>query len=465
MNELRECVQTNELSDMPSRGAFFTWFNGRQEDPILRKLDMVLVNETWRTHYPEAITVIEAPGDSDHSPCIVYSTTRVEQSKKPFKYFSFLSTHPRFRERIRDAWQRPCSVGTKLFTMGQKFKMVKEACMQLNREGYGNIQQRAKEALEKLEEVQAALLTTPSDSLFRQEFLARKAWHFFEKTQESFYKQKSRIRWYKDRDANTAFFHRYVLENQGRNGIKHLRGMDDDLVHNMAQVKDMLCGSELASQLLQIPTIEEIQRTIVTMPKNKAPRPDGFPVEFIWEAWGEVGSVVVEVFQDFFRSCTLPKSLNATINNLIPKVSGADRITQFRPVSCCNTVYKIISLLLKQKMKLFVSDAVQSNRVGFIQGRYLCENVLLAYELVTDFHVRGDTTRGCLQVDIAKAYDNVDWQFMLNVLHALDLPQKFIEWLKVCFTTPSFRTSGIYPGKETSGRFTAWNWVLCGFLG
>ncbi|CAL9217550.1 unnamed protein product [Arabidopsis halleri] len=190
------------------------------------------------------------------------------------------------------------------------------------------------------------------------------------------------------------------------------------------------------------------------MPKNKAPGPDGFSVEYLWEAWDVVGNDIVEAVQDFFSTGHLPKYFNATAITLIPKVPGADTIPQFRPISCCTTVYKIIARLLKQKLKLFISDTVQGNQVGFVQGRQLCENVLLASELVNNFHVSGTTTRGCLQVDLAKAYDNLNWQFLLNVLNALELPPQFIGWLQQCFTTPSFSIAfngeliGFFPGKR-----------------
>jgi len=240
MAEFQDCIVDNELSDMPSRGAFFTWSNGRQDDPILRKLDRVLMNEHWSDAFPESLTVFDPPGDSDHSPCMVFTSSLVARSKKAFKYFSFLSSHPRFKAVINDAWQVEVSIGSKLFTFAQRMRVVKAACRKLNREGFGNIQQRTKDSLEELERVQAALMSAPSDGLFREEFQARKSWNFFAKAQESFYRQKSRIRWMKDGEACTAFFFKSVIANQGRNCIKLLRSDDGERIQNVDQIKDML---------------------------------------------------------------------------------------------------------------------------------------------------------------------------------------------------------------------------------
>ena len=101
MEELHDCLEESCLSDMEFRGTFFSWSNQRVEDPILRKLDRVVCNETWRDLYPEAVSVFEAPGDSDYSPAVVTFSSVPQTRKCSFKYFSFISSHPRFIEEMR----------------------------------------------------------------------------------------------------------------------------------------------------------------------------------------------------------------------------------------------------------------------------------------------------------------------------------------------------------------------------
>lgn len=109
---------------------------------------------------------------------------------------------------------------------------------------------------------------------------------------------------------------------------------------------------------------------------------------------------------------------------------------------------------MSSKLKLFLADAVQSNRVGFDKGRLLCENVLLASELVVDFQKPSESKRGCLQVDLTKAYDSIDWRFVINILKAFELPSVFISWIKECISTPTFSINfngelvGYFPGKK-----------------
>ena len=139
----------------------------------------------------------------------------------------------------------------------------------------------------------------------------------------------------------------------------------------------------------------------------------------------------------FFTRGRMLRQFNTTAISLIPKVIGADQLTLFRPISLCSTIYKVMVRLLKKKLRVCVSDIVQRNQVGFVQDRLLCENVLLASELVKDFNDQGPTTRGCLKIDISKAYDNLSWDFLFKVLHAIEMPEVFIDWIKECVTTLS----------------------------
>lgn len=84
----------------------------------------------------------------------------------------------------------------------------------------------------------------------------------------------------------------------------------------------------------------------------------------------------------------------------------------------------------------------------------LCENILLATELVIDFNKDGDIKRGCLQIDISKAFDNLDWNFIIHLLEALELPQVFVNWIYLCISTPKYSVSvngelaGYFKGKK-----------------
>ncbi|CAL9222663.1 unnamed protein product, partial [Arabidopsis halleri] len=373
IDDFQNCLRDNDLVDLPSRSTFYIWSNHHQDNPIIRKLDRALANDAWLVDFPSSLAVFDPPGDSDHAPCIIQIENQPARSKKCFKYFSFLSSHPTFLACIASAWEEQVAVGSCMFSLGENLKVAKGCCRRLNRQGFGNIQQKTADALSRLQELQVELLFNPSHSLFREEHVARKKWDFFAAALETFYRQKSRIRWLEKGDANTRFFHRAVLANHAKNLIRYLRGDDDARVENVDQIEGMIvtyyshllgsesdavspysverikglhpfrCDSTLAEKLSVIPTEEEIISCIFSMPKNKAPGPDGFPVEFFWEAWPVVKDCTVAAVKEIFQSGHLLRKFNATAITLIPKETGADRLSQFRPVACCNTIYKVIT--------------------------------------------------------------------------------------------------------------------------
>ncbi|XP_023641338.1 uncharacterized protein LOC111831447 [Capsella rubella] len=237
-------------------------------------------------------------------------------------------------------------------------------------------------------------------------------------------------------DANTGYFHKSVKANLSRNVIHFLHNGSNQRISDPSQIRSMVinfytnllgtsdsyvlpysisqlqsiqpyrCSDSSSDKLSACPSNEEIRSIVFSLPKNKAPGPDGFTTKFFTSSWDLVKEDFLKAIKDFFINFSLPRQVNATAISLIPKVVGAASLSDFRPISLCNTIYKVISRILASRLKEVTSEIVQRNQVGFIKGRLLCENVLLASELVTDFHKPGPCTRGCLQIDISKAYDN-----------------------------------------------------------
>lgn len=297
-------------------------------------------------------------------------------------------------------------------------------------------------------------------------------------------RQKSRIRWLAEGDLNTRFFFSSVIAHLSRNIIyflldgqnqrisdqflmksmtlnfyksllgTHSIGVTPYSVEEIQELHPYRCAPDLINTLSAIPSDTEIKAAVFSLPRNKAPGPDGFTVDFFISSWDLVGQDLIKAVRHFFNTSDMLRQVNATVITLIPKFPGASSLKDFRPISLCNTVYKVISRLLSARLKLLAPLAIQNNQVGFVKGRLLCENVLLASELVKDFDKPGPTRRGCLQIDISKAFDNLNWAFVLNILQAFGLPQVFIEWISSCISTPHYSICfngelvGFFPGKK-----------------
>ena len=214
------------------------------------------------------------------------------------------------------------------------------------------------------------------------------------------------------------------------------------------------CDLGIAAGLVAPVTGEEIKSALHALPNDKVSGPDGFTKEFFVAAWPIVGKEFIISVQSFFLFGFLPTGINAMILSLIPKSEEARTMKDYRPIACCNLLYKVISKILARRLKTIFPDAIEPNQTAFIKGRLLLENVLLASELVNGYHRTTLSNSATIKFDISKAFDTVKWSFITAVLKAMGLPIQFIHWIRICISTASFSVSvnGSLEGFFTSAR-------------
>lgn len=122
----------------------------------------------------------------------------------------------------------------------------------------------------------------------------------------------------------------------------------------------------------------------------------------------------------------------------------------YRPISCCNVFYKTISKIIANRLKGVLQKIIAWNQSAFISDRLLMENLSLATEMVKDYHKESVSSRCAMKNDISKAFDSVQWSFLLNTMKALDFPEKFIHWINLCISTASF---SVQVNGELAGYF------------
>ncbi|XP_062112649.1 uncharacterized protein LOC133823816 [Humulus lupulus] len=141
---------------------------------------------------------------------------------------------------------------------------------------------------------------------------------------------------------------------------------------------------------------------------------------------------------DFFESTSIPLSLNSTLLTLIPKVDHPTNAFEFRPIACCNTLYKCISKMLCNRLNLVLPALISQNQGAFIKNRFLAHNILILQDLLKGYNRRNVSPRCIMKIDISKAYDSIDWNFLENLLNALCFPKRFIKWIMICLRGSSY---------------------------
>ena len=107
----------------------------------------------------------------------------------------------------------------------------------------------------------------------------------------------------------------------------------------------------------------------------------------------------------------MPTYISDTKIVLIPKVENPQNVSEFRPISCCNVIYKVISKLLCMTLKEVLPSIIDQSQGAFIKGRELLYNVLICQDIVRGYQ-RKHISPGCIhKIDLQKAFDSVYWGF------------------------------------------------------
>lgn len=346
-----------------------------------------------------------------------------------------------------------------------KLKLLRQALQQLNKEHYWDISKRVPDTKLLLEKARGNIMNGAFDAhILEQDKQLCEQYFHRRADEESFLKQKARVCWLALGDSNTAYFHKLVRVHLAKNTIKLLYSNDgralttpSDIAHeavgfyttllgqadvcasgsSISELRDILSfrvSAEHWALLLGDVSTDEIKTALWSMDGNRAPGPDGYNVHFFKSSWSIVGADFIRAVRSFFSSGRLLTTVNCTSLTLVPKVPNPTCMTDFRPIACCTVVYKCVSKILVNRLKLFIPDFISLNQSAFVQNRSNGGNILKAHELVKGYHRVRINPRCAIKADIMKAFDSVSWAFVLNVLAAINVPEKFIWWIEACVT-------------------------------
>ncbi|KAL0294225.1 UNVERIFIED_CONTAM: Retrovirus-related Pol polyprotein from type-2 retrotransposable element R2DM [Sesamum calycinum] len=121
-----------------------------------------------------------------------------------------------------------------------------------------------------------------------------------------------------------------------------------------------------------------------------------------------------------------------------PKVRTPHSVADFRPISCCNVIYKVITKIFCGRIREILDLLISPSQNAFVLGRLISDNVLLAQELFSGYNQCRLLPRCALKVDLRKAYDTVEWDFLFAILRMFGFHVVFIRWIEECVTSAHF---------------------------
>jgi hypothetical protein len=182
-------------------------------------------------------------------------------------------------------------------------------------------------------------------------------------------------------------------------------------------------------------TDEEIKLAVFQMGPTKALGPDGFPALFYHTHWDFFKDEICKAVRGFLDGESIPEGLCDSIIVLIPKLSNPDKLKNFRPISLCNVLYKIASKVLANRLKVILPVIISEHQSAFVPGRLITDNALVAYEcLHTIRRQRSKKPYFALKIDMMKAYDRVEWNYLYGCLVKLGFALPWIKSVMRCVT-------------------------------
>jgi len=375
------------------------------------------------------------------------------------------SKHKDFAKIITS--QRDLTSVSPMHTLCNFLNRIRYPLKRLHRDQFSDLKEQQIKARNNLEILQYNYHRNPTDiATAHQEKEAREKYISILSSSLDLIKQQSKMEWIGYGDDCTRFFYAKAKRRKISSYIYTITDQEGRSVEGFDQVgltmfqhyKNLLgeqpatrtpidmdvialgrvLNSEQQINMCRPFSCSDIKKAFYSIPNHKSPGPDGYSSGFFKSTWDHIGPLVCSAIQNFFHHATLPKEICATKLILIPKVQNPQTTNEFRPISCCNVIYKCITKLIGQRIKEILPEIIHPSQGAFVKGRELLYNVLICQDLARGYKRSHISPRCMLKIDIQKAFDSVHWDFLSDMLTALRLPQIFINWIMVCVKSVSF---------------------------
>lgn len=186
------------------------------------------------------------------------------------------------------------------------------------------------------------------------------------------------------------------------------------------------------------------------MHPSKSLRPDGMSPFFFQKYWHIVSNDVTEVVLSVLTSGHFLHKMNYTHIVLIPKKNDPKHVSDYRPISLANVISRIVSKVLANRLKLILPNVISDSRTAFVPNRLITYNTTVAYEVLHRMRNKRTGRKGhmAVKLDISKAYDRVEWEFLRQIMLKLGIDDR---WVRLAMETVCIASYSVLINGEPRG--------------
>ena len=458
----REALDYGELEDLHYNGYPFTWTNNQGgEKNIQERLDRFCATAKWREMFNGSLVTHLEKRKSDHLPLIVSIRKSIinAQKRRPRKLFRFEEMwlkEESCEDTIKKAWQPEEDVCRNITRTARELRGW-------SKETFGGV---AKELRECKMSMGKLMEEEPTAENLNQMRALDERMDELEAREEIYWRQRSRQDWLKYGDKNSKFFHAKAKQRASRNNIARIKDESGLVYEEEGEIAELFVqhfetlftanesvesapvldkvtaklSRPMQNMLTEPYVAAEIHQALKQMHPTKAPGPDGMCALFYQKFWSIVGHDVEKKLLDILNNGGDIESLNHTYIALIPKKKICESPVDYRPISLCNVLFKIVSKVLANRLKRILPDVIDESQSGFVPGRLITDNVLVAYECFHYLRKKKVGKEGYLglKLDMSKAYDRVEWSFLEGMMEKLGFPERFVQLIMAGVKSASF---------------------------
>lgn len=323
MGRFRRAINDLALNELHLNGRSFTWSNG-WEHPTLERLDRIFVTSDLEELFPQSFLKALPSVISDHCPLLL-STLPSLPAKGRFRFENFWCKLEGFEEVVQEAWSADCRLQDPISRLDFKLRSTGRALQSWSDKKVGNVKlqlEMARELIGRFDRMEESRGLSGQERFLHREL--KRKYLALASLERTMARQRSRISWLREGDANTRFFHQHAAWRRRRNFVQQLEhgsqvatapdekaalahdffdGVLGSVSHRNFSVNlDFFESRGQHIEELEDPfTEDEVRKAIADSPHDKAPGPDGFSGMFYHRCWVIIKDDVLAALNQLHR--------------------------------------------------------------------------------------------------------------------------------------------------------------------